>query len=131
MKKELKRIKRLEDELALLKADLSKKKEPIMVSFKFKFEVYPKDLPGIHSHVGAKLAIKEELGNDWRLPTREELLLMYETRDLIGGFAGTSYWSSTEFVFPNAWVQGFGNGFQFSNDKSFTYYVRAVRDIKE
>ncbi len=131
MKKELKRIKRLEDELALLKADLSKKKEPIMLSFKFKFEVYPEDLPGIHNHVGAKLAIKEELGNDWRLPTREELLLMYKTRDLIGGFANNYYWSSTEVDSNHAWIQFFNNGYQYYFNKSITGYVRAIRDIKE
>lgn len=131
MKKELKRIKRLEDELALLKADLSKKKEPIMLSFKFKFEVYPEDLPGIHNHVGAKLAIKEELGNDWRLPTREELLLMYKTRNLIGVFANNIYWSSTETSSVNAWVQNFGSGSQYFDYKNNTSYVRAVRDIKE
>jgi len=130
MKKELKRIKRLEDELALLKADLSKKKEPIRLNFKFKFEVYPEDLPGIHNYVDAKLAIKEELGNDWRLPTREELLLMYKTRDLIGGFADNNYWSSTEFASLNAWGQGFTNGVANFFTKSSPNSVRAVRDIK-
>ena len=45
MKKALERIKVLEDELALLKADLELKKEPLICNHPaMSFEVYPTDL---------------------------------------------------------------------------------------
>lgn len=47
----------------------------------------------------------------WRLPTKDELNVLYENKDKIGGSADYDYWSSTEG--GNAtWVQNFGDGFQ-------------------
>lgn len=53
----------------------------------------------------------------WFLPSKDELILMYQSRNSIGNFASNSwYWSSSEFSDPkhpdisseeNAWVQGF------------------------
>ena len=34
--------------------------------------------------------------NDWRLPTKEELMTLYSNRNLIGGFSNERYWSSSE-----------------------------------
>jgi len=67
--------------------------------------------------------------NDWFLPSKDELDLMYENLKLngIGGFASAYYWSSSEYSSSTAWLQHFGSGFQYGNSKSFTYYVRAVR----
>lgn len=41
---------------------------------------------------------KSQVGgfNDWRLPTRAELLLIFANKELIGNFANFKYWSSTE-----------------------------------
>jgi len=73
---------------------------------------------------------------DWYLPSKEELNLMYQNKATIdatagvnggSGFASAYYWSSTENNSYRAWGQYFGNGFQFSNDKSYTDRVRAVR----
>ena len=36
------------------------------------------------------------LGGGWRLPTKDELNILYENKDKIGGFASNNYWSSTE-----------------------------------
>jgi len=36
--------------------------------------------------------------NDWQLPTIDELKILYEKRDMIGGFIMTSYWSSTPSI---------------------------------
>jgi hypothetical protein len=41
-----------------------------------------------------------EIGGGWRLPTIDELSVLYTNRDLIGGFDKYCYWSSTEF--PNS-----------------------------
>ena len=44
-------------------------------------------------------------------------------------FAGNFYWSSTEGSSTNASVQVFNTGFQFTNEKISSFYVRAVRRI--
>ena len=67
-----------------------------------------------------------DLGNGWRLPTKNELNLMYLNKNKIGGFANY-YWSSEEFNSNTAWGQLFGNGNQLNDVKGFGYYVRAVR----
>ena len=125
--KALERIKVLEDELALLKADLELKKEPLICNHSaMSFEVYPTDLGKMKWNEAKKTCA--DLGDGWRLPTRLELLLMYNNQDELGGFAFNSYWSSTEHDNVRAWIQNFFNGFQSTNNKTNYYYVRAVRD---
>ena len=102
---------------------------PIIIEQHLKFEVYPEDL-GEHTWKDAKKVCKE-LGDGWRLPTREELHLMWLNRDTIGGFAAAFYWSSSEFKLNLAWYQSFFNGYQYYNLKNYSYYVRAVRNIKK
>ncbi len=42
--------------------------------------------------------------SDWYLPSRDELDLMFENRDIIGGFiVGETYWSSSEYDDGDAW----------------------------
>ena len=108
---------------------IEKQSKPIILKQTLKFEVYPKDL-GEHNWEDAK-KLCEDLGDGWRLPTREELHLMWVNRESIGGFAAAYYWSSSEYSDTNAWSQYFGNGFQYSYNKYNTYYVRAVRDVKQ
>jgi hypothetical protein len=69
-----------------------------------------------------------DLGNGWRLPTKDELNLLYINKDKIGGFANFGCWSSTEFSNDFAWGQyfiGFGN--QVGSNKVSNASVRAVR----
>jgi hypothetical protein len=71
-------------------------------------------------------------GAEWFLPSINELKEMYINRALleaVSGFDAFSiyYWSSTEVDTNNAWFQIFVNGNQYSNNKNYTYYVRAVR----
>jgi hypothetical protein len=129
--KELKRIKVLEDELALLKADLMKveeKKEPVAICGILGFLVHPTEL-GKMTWEEAKKACAS-LGKGWRLPTRVELLLMYENKDVVGDFANSYYWSSTEYAYGYAWYFTFydGNAYYYYN-KSNARYVRAVKTI--
>jgi hypothetical protein len=91
------------------------------------FEVYPTDL-GEMSWDKAKKACAN-LGDGWRLPTKDELNLIYENKNVVGGFALNNYWSSTENDNYNAWSQSFGNGNQNNNGKDTTRYVRAVRAL--
>ena len=90
------------------------------------FEVAQNDFPKKMMWDEAKKACAG-LGNGWRLPTKDELNLMYLNKDKIGGFAGNYYWSSTEYDNDGAWYQYFGNGLQ-ANANKFNYGdVRAVR----
>ena len=81
-----------------------------------------------------------DLGNGWRLPTKDELRLMYDNMDKIGAFAGnwsitengtSYYWSSTEsssYSVGYAWGFDFAYGDASSNHPKWgTGYVRAVR----
>lgn len=69
---------------------------------------------------------------DWFLPSKDELNLMYENLadNGIGSFSSANYWSSTEedgSLF-NAWRQNFIVGNQLPSVKSAnSIYVRAVR----
>ena len=74
----------------------------------------------------AKIACKN-LGTGWRLPTKDELNMLYKNKEEIGGFAINFYWSSTELDNYLAWRQDFNFGNQYGFNKNFTYYVRAVR----
>ena len=75
----------------------------------------------------AKRACKK-LGRGWRLPTKDELNVLYENKDKIGGFSNSLYWSSTEHDKNGiAWFQFFINGLQWANYKYNILSVRAVR----
>ena len=68
------------------------------------------------------------LGKDWRLPTKDELNVMYKNKDKIGGFANGYYWSSTEDGYDYAWKQTFNNGSEGYNGSRYYFCnVRAVR----
>jgi len=65
---------------------------------------------------------------DWYLPSKHELNLLYLQKTVVGGFADSGYWSSSEFVVVSgAWLQFFGNGIQDATSKDTTLYVRAIR----
>ena len=71
-----------------------------------------------------------KVGDGWRLPTKDELNILYENKDKIGGFADEDYWSSTAGDFYNtACTQRFPDGYQSSLDMNFHCFVRAVRSF--
>lgn len=66
--------------------------------------------------------------NDWRLPTKEELMTLYSNRELIGGFVNDKYWSSSEQSDFRYYVD-FSNGgldYWWGTNQC---HVRAVRTI--
>jgi hypothetical protein len=74
------------------------------------------------------------LGNGWRLPTKEELLVMRKELHLKGrgNFCGDClYWSSTKYSDYSAWFVNFANGYTDGSLKSFygSIRVRAVRAL--
>ena len=69
-----------------------------------------------------------KVGGGWRLPTKDELNILYENMDKIGGFSDEKYWSSTEGDFYNrACTQIFYHGYQGSHEMHLYCSVRAVR----
>jgi Protein of unknown function (DUF1566) len=64
---------------------------------------------------------------DWYLPSKYELMLLYQQKHVVGGFAIVPYWSSTEVGDGFAWLQYFGNGYQYYYGKNYTLRVRAIR----
>jgi hypothetical protein len=67
--------------------------------------------------------------NDWYLPSKDELNILYINKVAIGGFAGVRYWSSTEAGNNFAWWQEFQYGGYLNSNKSNSYYVRAIRSF--
>jgi uncharacterized repeat protein (TIGR02543 family) len=67
--------------------------------------------------------------DDWFLPSKDELNLMYQNlhRQGKGGFSSGSYWSSSEGYFNYAWRQYFTNGYQYNYGKYTENRVRPVR----
>ncbi len=68
--------------------------------------------------------------DDWFLPSKDELDLMYDNLKAagLGGFASDNYWSSSEYGYTNAWNQYFPNGGQHYTGKyGFIVRVRAIR----
>ena len=69
--------------------------------------------------------------DDWFLPSKDELNLMYENLKKAGkgGFASYTYWSSSEGSNRTygAWAQDFGSGSQYSSLRKDKYRVRPVR----
>jgi hypothetical protein len=89
-------------------------------------EVMTKDLGEMNWDDAMKACA--DLGDGWRLPTKEELNILYQNKDKIGGFANSLYWSSTEGHNGYAWRQGFNTGVQEDGYVKFpNLYVRAVR----
>ena len=91
-------------------------------------EVVQFDFPDKMNWTDAKAA-SEELGNGWRLPSKDELNILYENKDKIGNFEGTYYWSLTEANNSNfAWNQDFFFGTQKDHyNKNNTLSVRAIK----
>ena len=73
-------------------------------------EVDKHDFPNRMTGDDAKAACSK-LSEGWRLPTKEELNLLYQNKDKIGGFGKfNSYWSSTEVGGNSAFTVEFDNG---------------------
>lgn len=68
--------------------------------------------------------------DDWFLPSRDTLALLYFSKSLVGGFSDDGYWSSTVEKNDFFWNRGFAKGYQYAKKKSSGYRARAVRSFK-
>ena len=92
-------------------------------------QVANQDFSGVMTWQEAKRACSE-LGSGWRLPTKQELEIMYEQlhKKGQGKFQSVSYWSSSELDTNYAWYFYFSNGYSDSRySKHYGQCVRAVR----
>jgi hypothetical protein len=74
--------------------------------------------------------------NDWYLPSKGELAMMYINlkQKGLGGFSGDWYWSSSDVNNDAAWKQQFSDGSQYvgnnrGTSKSDSHRVRAIRQF--
>ena len=69
--------------------------------------------------------------DDWFLPSKDELNLMYTQLKAngLGGFANNYYWSSSESYSSsnNAWEQDVNNGYQCVSKRNYSGRVRPIR----
>jgi len=72
---------------------------------------------------------KTDNGNNWFLPSGEELNLMYMNLYLkgVGDFSYNWYWSSSEYYEVSAWFQYFYNGHKHLYNKRTRNNVRCAR----
>ena len=92
----------------------------------------PKDLSGEADWDEAIECCSQHVSEDftdWRLPTEEELNLLYLQKDVVGGFVRFSYWSATEYAGHFAFFQNFHTGERDNDFKDNTCYVRAIRSF--
>lgn len=68
-----------------------------------------------------------DYGSGWRLPTSDELQLLYEQKTVVGGFAAGNYWSSTKSENRTVWRQNFYDGVTHYQPMDDELRVRAVR----
>lgn len=85
------------------------------------------DCPGAPAALAAR-----SLGEDWFLPSINELKKIYDNKPTLVGVSGFTafsdyYWSSSESGSVNAWVQDFGIDIQYDDNKLYAVNVRAVR----
>lgn len=100
----------------------------MIVEKTIRFEVTEKDLEGTYTWDEAK----DQEKDGWKLPNKEELNLMYEQRETIGGFSSSWYWSSSDFFLNSAWAQDFTAGDKLYGGKGFfSGRVRFIRDVQE
>lgn len=67
--------------------------------------------------------------SDWFLPSINELRILYQKRDLIGGFVNGYYWSSTQYDNTRAWNVYWPYGPQYFFDKSIKSFIRPIRSF--
>jgi hypothetical protein len=90
----------------------------------------PHDLTASHTwEQGQSAATAQTFGNqtDWRVPTKEELNLLYLGKQAIGAFKHDWYWSSSDHRVQYAWAMNLRDGSKYYGYKNCHVGVRCVR----
>ena len=90
-------------------------------------DFYHSDLSGTYDWKSAVSACKG-LGDEYRLPNRDETAAMFYNRLLLGNLPQTGYWTSTVYDTDRSWAQGILTGTRYRQLKTKTIYsVRCVK----
>ena len=92
----------------------------------------PKDLNKRYSWLDADVACENLVLNgfsDWRLPSKEELRMLYRYSEEIGGFVNGNYWGSKGHYEMTEWTLNFNTGKSDEWDNESEFHVRAVRSF--
>lgn len=135
-------VKNLDDEidLSLLNKDKEKKAYIYLTDQKNKKIYIDGDtcyevslmIPGYFSFSESQKIIELLFDKNWRMPTREELNLIYRNLKVTGQILDKEYyWSSTSYKEDFAWCQYFGDGGQVEQSKDYHEKVCAIRSFKK
>jgi hypothetical protein len=91
------------------------------------FEVAQYDLPKKLNYTDAKDGCKD-LGEGWRLPTKDELNILYINKNELGNFTDNNYWSISTNNGSGAWSQNFSTSFQNLILISYSYNARCIKN---
>lgn len=91
--------------------------------------VSSKEVGSVDWEKARKICEAYKVGNfsGWRLPSKDELNIIYQNRKYLGNYAKGGYWSNTEEGKNSAISQNFSNGNIGKSNKSAAMAVRAVR----
>jgi hypothetical protein len=69
--------------------------------------------------------------DDWRLPDRTEIAVLYAARNVVGGFKKEYYWCANQagILHIKAWCQLFSTGFLTGKNKKNKFLIRPVRSF--
>lgn len=100
----------------------------IGVTFKIdNFEVAQYDLPKKLNFIDARKGCND-LGKGWRLPTKDELNVLYLNNDKLGNFKSDNYWSISTNNGSGAWSQNFSTSSQNLILISYSYNARCIKE---
>lgn len=71
--------------------------------------------------------VGEKVYDDWYLPSKQELDILFLNREKVGDFEERYYWTSNEVSVDEAWIQNFYDGRQLNVEKSDENYVIPIR----
>ncbi len=93
--------------------------------------VQTKDLGRVDWYTANSMCENSTIGgyNDWRLPTKDELMILYNNRQNIGGFNEDRYWSSSKSSAGYYYYISFSDGTIGGYRSDQKLYVRAVRTL--
>ena len=90
-------------------------------------DFYHSDMNGTSDWQSSISACKS-LGDEYRLPNKDEAAAMFFNRKLLGNLPADGYWTSTVYDSERAWVQGIRTGTRYRQLKTNTAYsVRCVK----
>ena len=91
-----------------------------------RLEIAQYDFPNTMSWSDAKKGCND-LGEGWRLPTKDELYILYLNKKELGNFTDNNYWSISNNNGSGAWSQNFSTSFQNLILVSYSYNARCIK----